>query len=238
MTNFLFEKTVKNLNGVIVLGESLKYLFSDYFPPNKIFVAPNGGDYVFPKKTDSNQVFRILFISRLFKSKGIEDVIDAAIQLNNPNCEFILAGGWSSDSRFKEKLLQKIEHSQINLKILPPVSGQSKFKLYADADIFVFPPILPEGHPWVTVESIAAGLPVISTNQGAITDCVIDGKNGFIVEPNRPDLIAEKIKFLLDNPSILKKMGMESRKHYEANFTAKNLVENFANVFNSVIKGF
>ena len=190
--------------------------------------------YVFPKKTNSEQGIRILYLAQLFKSKGIKDVVDAAILMNNQNYEFIVAGGWDDDLEFKKEILQKIENSQINIKVLPPVSGQKKFQLYADADIFVFPPVMPEGHPWVIVESMAAGLPIISTDQGAIIECVLDERNGFIIEPNRPDLIVDKISFLIKNKEIREKMGIESRALYEQSFTEEKMVENYTEMFSQI----
>ena len=82
---------------------------------------------------------------------------------------------------------------------------------------------------------MAAGLPIISTDQGAITESVIDGVNGFIVEKQNPQQIAEKIKFLIENPELKKKMGKESRRRYEENFTEEKMVERLTQAFNAVL---
>ena len=49
----------------------------------------------------------------------------------------------------------------------------------------------------VFLEAMASSLPIISTNQGAIIESVIDGYNGYVVPSNSPNDIAEKIKLLL-----------------------------------------
>ena len=95
----------------------------------------------------------------------------------------------------------------------------------------------PEGHPWVIVEAMAAGLPIISTDQGAITESVVDGVNGFIVEKRNPTAIAEKIITLIDDTHLRHKMGKASRIFYEEKFTEKHLVENFKTCFYAVIRG-
>jgi glycosyltransferase involved in cell wall biosynthesis len=94
---------------------------------------------------------------------------------------------------------------------------------------------MPEGHPWVLVEAMAAGLPIISTDQGAITESVIDGVNGFIVDSNNPLQIAEKLEYLMDHPEIREKMGKESRRLYEENFTEEKMIEKLKDVFNTVL---
>ncbi|MEZ5067231.1 MAG: glycosyltransferase [Bacteroidia bacterium] len=64
-----------------------------------------------------------------------------------------------------------------------PVKGDRKFQILNDADIFVFPTYYRnEGHPQSDGRSIAAGLPVISTDHAAIPESVHDGVNGYLVE--------------------------------------------------------
>jgi colanic acid/amylovoran biosynthesis glycosyltransferase len=84
---------------------------------------------------------------------------------------------------------------------------------------------------------MAAGLPVISTNQGAITESVIDGVNGFIVEKRNVESIAEKILFLCNHDDTRKRMGAESRRLYEQEFTESRLVDRMTGVFHAVLAG-
>jgi len=105
----------------------------------------------------------------------------------------------------------------------------------ADSDIFVFPPSAPEGHPWVIVEAMAAGLPVISTDQGAISESVLDGENGFIVDPDSPEQIAEKIALLVKNEKLRKEMGRRSREVYENNLTEEKMVSGLSESIRTII---
>ena len=80
-----------------------------------------------------------------------------------------------------ENFLQ--QHPELPVINHGPVKGDKKFSILNEADIFVFPTYYRnEGHPWVTVEAMAAGLPVISTDHAAISESVHDGKNGYLVE--------------------------------------------------------
>ena len=123
----------------------------------------------------------------------------------------------------------------IPVQILPPASGEEKLRFYEEANIFVFPPRAPEGHPWVIVEAMAAGLPIISTDQGAITESVINGINGFIVDTKNPSQIAEKLEYLINHPEIREKMGRESRRLYEENYTEGIMVEKLTNAFKTIL---
>ena len=225
---------LRKIDGIVVLGNNLKYIFSDIVQAEKIFVVPNGANYSFPEVKKTNEKINVLYLANMYKTKGVHSVVDAAIKLNNPNCSFTFAGGWRSDEKFKEDLTRKIDESNLDITVLPPVSGSKKFELFAKADIFVFPPIAPEGHPWVLVEAMAAGLPIISTDQGAIIESVIDRENGFIVSPNSPDQIAEKLQLLIDNKEMRKEMAAKSKYFHTEKFSEDRMVENFSAVFDKV----
>jgi glycosyltransferase involved in cell wall biosynthesis len=82
---------------------------------------------------------------------------------------------------------------------------------------------------------MAAGMPVISTDQGAIAEYVIDGDNGFIVKKQSPEMIAEKVLVLAGDPERRAAMGRRSRELYEENLTENSLVERLSGVFCSVL---
>lgn len=240
-TRWYFRRVVKLTSGVIVLGNNLKYLFSDFFSEDSIYVIPNGGNYTFPPKTKkaANEV-RILYFSNLLSSKGVEDVFEAINSLKNKNCNRAFSvdfvGDWKNNST-KEKCLAYLKINALPARVHPPAYGQIKFQFFADADIFVFPPREPEGHPWAIVEALAAGLPIISTDKGAIIESVHQNKNGFIVDVSNPEMIAEKLKLLIENPEIRKKMSEESLRIYSQNFTEEKMIEKYTLVFNKVISG-
>ncbi|HEX7413104.1 MAG TPA: glycosyltransferase family 4 protein [Bacteroidia bacterium] len=228
---------LKKTQGVIVLGNKLKHLFLDFYSNEKIFVVPNGADYSIPEKNKNSEV-KILYLSNLLASKGIEDVFKAIEILNKKvDAKFSVdvIGEWYSENDKKQCLSIK-ESNQLPITIHPSKGFAEKFQYLADADIFVFPPREPEGHPWSVIEAMAAGLPIISTDMGAITESVIDGVNGFIVETKQPEQIAEKLELLIKDIELRKKMGAAGCDLYLANFTEIKMVERLTVVFNEIIK--
>jgi glycosyltransferase involved in cell wall biosynthesis len=81
-----------------------------------------------------------------------------------------------------------------------------------------------EGHPWVIVEAMAAGLPIVTTDHGCIRESVIDGKNGFLIPKKDPVAVAEKVNLLVENQKLRKQMGNKSRQLYEAGFTKEHFI--------------
>jgi glycosyltransferase involved in cell wall biosynthesis len=200
-------------------------------------VVPNGANYVFPLKCKNDSKILILYFGNFVKSKGFEDILKAISILPldvSIRLEVHAVGSWIRND-FEIRCKSIIEAHQLPVIVHSPMSGNYKFQMFSNADFFVFTPREPEGHPWVIVEAMAAGLPIITTDQGAITESVINGVNGFIVEPGNPKQIAEKIGILMNSPELKKMMGKESRCLYLKNFTEEKMVERMSVVFNSVL---
>ena len=224
--------------GAIVLGENLRYIFEDFFPPTEIFVVPNGADYEITVPEKKETVFRIVYLGNLQPSKGIEDVVESLILLPeeyHKSVLLVVVGAWR-DEATKARLRSRIAEYDLPVNFKDVHVGKDKLKILTDSDVLIFPPREPEGHPWVIIEAMAAGLPVIATDQGAIVESVADGRNGYIVPKRDPEAIAEKIRFLLENPDIRRKMGEESRKLYQEKFTEEKMVVRLRQVFTEVIE--
>ena len=85
---------------------------------------------------------------------------------------------------------------------------------YLASDVFVMSSFV-ESFGVVTIEAMAAGKPVVATRLAEKSDAsggVIDGYNGFLVEPGNVDQMAEKIIVLLKNDAMREKMGRKSRE--------------------------
>ncbi len=223
----------------IVLGENLRSLFEGLVPSEKIFVVPNGRNFPQTGWTEKeNSRPKVLFLANLRKEKGVFDFLKASslIHANYPSVEFVLAGGWRS--LFEKKIFEEFcqNHPEIPLFLVGTVVGEDKWKLFREADIFVFPPCSSEGHPWVIVEALAHGLPVIATEQGCISESVFSEKNGFLVEVGKPEQIAEKVRILLENKELLNTMGQNSYRLYQEKFTEENLVIQMDLVFQKVFQ--
>lgn len=226
------------VDGQIVLGRMLRPLFEGLVPDDRIFVVPNGRDFLpFSRKPATGPKITVLFLANFIRTKGILDVVYAApiVAKLCPQVEFALAGNWVEND-VKAELEDFLSRESAPVKIIGSVAGKKKHEILESADIFVFPSYYPpEGHPWVIVEAMAAGLPIISTNQGAITESVLDGENGYIVEKRNPAALAARIIELIQHPEKRQAMGQASRRLYEENFTEAMVVSRMAQTFNTLL---
>lgn len=235
----IVKTAMKWAEGIIVLGNNLRFLFQDYFPAEKIFVIPNGGNFKIPKGTEKNEeTVRLLFLANLFDAKGIRDVIDAIHILNKQMKDrFTLdvVGKWL-EVETQNYCMKQIADHKLPVQIHEATSGVEKMNYYASSDIFIFTPRDPEGHPWVIVEAMAAGLPIIATDKGAIKESVINGSNGFIVADRNPKEIADRLELLIADTQLRKTMAAQSLNYYREKFTEEKMVDNYVRCFNQLIQ--
>ncbi len=179
---------------------------------------------------------QLLFLSNVAKEKGIFDFIDSISLLSSNNFYGSIIGNTYdvSISEIEEYITKKkVQHK---IKFLGPKYGAEK-ELYLSKDsILVFPTFYRnEAFPLVILEAMDHSLPIISTNEGAISTIIVDGLNGFIIDKHAPDQIACKIDYLLKNPSIRLDMGKCSKIRFSELYTYSIFEKNIFNVFKTIL---
>lgn len=92
-----------------------------------------------------------------------------------------------------------------------------------------------EGFPYVNIEAMAAGLPVITTNCGAVVEGVTHGKTGFVVPLNDKVSLSEAMKKLAGNPNLRKEMGKVGYERWKRLFSLEKMVENTLGMYLSLL---
>lgn len=226
------------VDGQIVLGQCLKKLFSGIVHEDRIHVVPNGKDIRYGERPPPHEGVRLLFLANMVRTKGVLDVLAAtpAIHAACPDAEFVFCGAWEDPAVRAEAEAFLRDHPELPIRWVGLVKGEEKNSVILSSDVFVFPTYYPpEGHPWVIVEAMAAGLPVISTDQGAIVESVVDGVNGFIVAKRDPAAIAEKAIRLVRDRALREAMGAASLRLYQERFTEARMVAAMKDAFNAVL---
>jgi glycosyltransferase involved in cell wall biosynthesis len=177
----------------------------------------------------------VLFVGRIIYSKGVHYLIKAFKLLKESNfvdVKLILIGpteGFGKESLcspYFEWLLTLIRAFNLEMDIVQAgtVPREELRKFYVASDIFVLPSII-EASPLVVSEAMASGKPIIASNVGSVSMQVKDGWNGFIIQPGNALQLAQKMEYLLSNPQEIKRMGKNSRKHSEKEFSWKTMTE-------------
>jgi glycosyltransferase involved in cell wall biosynthesis len=217
---------LKHSSLVIVLGNSLVDMAHSVYPQSQVAVIPNGC----PPATRPELVGRrdegrplLAYIGLLGPAKGLEEALKAARTVADvvPTLQFVLCGEWESP-QYKAKVLQLVEELGITgiVRFPGPIAGEEKEALLGRAWVLVVPSHS-EGHPWVIIEAMSAGLPVVATDTGAIAETVEDGATGFVVPIGDVDAMAMCITTLLRDDAIWKRMSEASVCRHRALFTVE-----------------
>jgi glycosyltransferase involved in cell wall biosynthesis len=106
--------------------------------------------------------------------------------------------------------------------------------VFAGASIVCLPSHYGEGLPLALAEAAAAGRPIITTDLPGCRDTVVDGVSGLLVPPRSPAALAEAIAALAADPTRRARMGVAARRHAEAHFAIRAIVEAHLAVYDAL----
>jgi glycosyltransferase involved in cell wall biosynthesis len=150
--------------------------------------------------------------------------------------DFLIAGSWWGDTT-RQEAEDCVASLGITEKVqfVGPVTGQQKSAFLHSGSLFVFPSIQQEGQPMTVLEAMSEGLPVIATDRGCLKETVVDGITGFIVPPNSPEAIAEKIIHLIHHPVLRDEMAANSLKRVEQCYTVEQFASRLEEAFRQTL---
>lgn len=152
---------------------------------------------------DTSKPLRLLFVGRINQRKGIKYLLQALALLPDAPIELTVCGRVLDG-------LELFEQEARRVIVRPSVSSEELVRAYQDADLFVLPSVA-EGFGQVLLESLACGLPVLSTTNTAAPDLIHNGVEGFIVDPRSPEQIAERLAWALTHREELLAMRLAAR---------------------------
>jgi colanic acid/amylovoran biosynthesis glycosyltransferase len=184
------------------------------------------------------QHIRLITVARLVEEKGIEYAIRAVHKLLHVCPEVSLQYDITGTGPLEEELNQLIKalHLTNHVHLIGPKNQDEVIEALHQSHIFLLPSIA-EALPLVLMEAQATGLPVVATAVGSTDQIVLDGESGFLVQPKNADVLAEKLKYLIENPGKWSEMGMRGRKHVEENFDINKLNDRLVGIFQQLLVG-
>lgn len=225
---------------VIVLGESLRPMLAGITPGENVAVVPNGirDDFgVRPTRNGAGAPVRVLFLGNLMRAKGFLELIDAitALRADGHQITLDLAGGFTADAD-REAALQRIDGlGDEAVRMHGVVEGERKHELLGRADIFVLPSHS-EGHPYVILEAMAAGLPIVATALPAVSETVMDGETGLIVPVKDAQALYSAILRLASDPEMRERFGRAARHRYETFYSFDAWSDRLAGVMSDALR--
>jgi len=214
---------------VVTISEISKAMLSKYgISPDKIFVSPDGVDIKMFRPTNENTELRsILHWDNCF----VYGFVGAFRAWHNPSelvwvikeisklrsmARFLLVGDGPYKNYVENNLKKEISTGKVFMSGI--VSWKQVPNYLQTMDAFLAPFIKYDyffPSPLKIVESMAVGIPVLTTAQGELSQLIKDGKNGFLYECGNKKSLLKKALQMIDNPKKCKKMGKLARKTVE-----------------------
>ncbi len=155
-------------------------------------------------------------VSRLSKEKGVEFFIQSLpiVLKDNSNIFYIIVG----DGELKTNMSKLAESLGISNYILFMGYRNDVQNILSQVDIVTLTS-LTEGFPLTPIEAFACSKPVIATAVGGTVEIIDDGINGYLVEAQNVEQIAEKILLLVKNDVLRKEFGENAAKKYKEQYS-------------------
>lgn len=166
----------------------------------------------------------ILSAARLVKRKGIDQVIRVlpeVIKRVHAPIKLVVAGDGPDGERLKN--LAQQSGVQGSIIFTGKVTDEQLTQLFARSYCFVLPTREEpggdvEGFGIVFLEANAFGKPVVGGKSGGVPDAVIDGLNGYLIEPQSLSMLLKAIMSLIEHPEIAQKMGEQGKSRVITQF--------------------
>lgn len=180
---------------------------------------------------------KIIFTARMVKEKGVMDLIEAAEILKDEykdKVEFLLCGRLTPN---KTGVTEEYLSSHCDGVYIQWLGERNDVKdLLEKSHIMAFPSYYREGVPKSLIEASAIGRPIVTCDSTGCRDVVVDGVNGYLVKPQNPKMLADRIKILIDDKSKRETMGKSARKRAEAEFSIQKVVDTHMRIYEELLE--
>jgi glycosyltransferase involved in cell wall biosynthesis len=176
----------------------------------------------------------ILFVGRITQDKGVFELLNAFknLLMTKDNLVLVMVGP------FENKIEQEIRNMARQWcgdKVIFTGFTQKPEQFMAITDIFCLPSYR-EGFGTVVIEAAAMGVPAIGTRIYGLTDAIIDGETGLLVELKNVVELTDTLRKLIDDPDLRKRLGKNAEKRAMQEFDSKKHSELLINEYQDLLK--
>ncbi len=215
--------TVSEANRQLAIGRGIR--------PEKIRTVHNGiPDCSYRAHPGSNTgPVKILMAARIAPQKDHASLLRAVAKLSHP-VEVLVAG----DGPLRPQMEAMAAELGIANSVRFLGDRRDMPELLAQSHIFALPTHW-EGFPISILEAMRAGLPVVASDVGGVSEAISDGVTGFTTRPGDDQDFADKLQALVQSPDLRGNFGRAARSRYEENFTSAIMLRQTLAVYREAV---
>jgi glycosyltransferase involved in cell wall biosynthesis len=182
------------------------------YPPTDRFGEPISEGEITERA--GSEELRILFLGNLIYRKGLHTLIQA-VTLQSLAFRMDVVGSLTSEPQYTKQTQEFIHHNHLSSFVVlhGSLDRDPLIEKLKNAHVLVVPSSY-EGFGIVYLEGMCFGLPAIGTTAGAAGEIITDGVDGFLIEPENPKVLADKLKLLHTRRDALLQMSLAARDRY------------------------
>ena len=178
-------------------------------------------------------------VGRIEPWKGQHVLIEAAPRIleKHPNARILIVGGPAVNKpEYERGLRARCRELGIKNRVLFTGIRKDIPDILAASSVLVLPSATPEPFGLTVVEAMAAGCPVVATAAGGPLETVLNGETGWLIPPNDPEAMAERVRHVLEHREEAKRMGRLGRERAHAYFAVERYARDMAGIFEEVAR--
>jgi len=172
--------------------------------------------------------FTLVNLARLWPEKDQSSLFTAlqAVVKKFPQTKLLMVG----DGPMKSELQGLVRKLGLESNVIWVPFPDCLPALLACVDLQVHSSIY-EGLPMAILSGMAAGLPIVTTDVGGVSEVIENGKTGFLVPPKDPAALAEGLLLVMSRPELAQRLGAAARKSVQQNYHSSAGARSLENIF-------
>jgi len=227
----------RGCQGVLACSESIRENLVHHarVPKELIHVVPLGIEVpeAAARERVSGQKLIVTTCAALTPMQDVETFVRAASEIAEAMgeaCQFVIVGEGPREAALR-KLIRELNLSH---HLVLSHEGVPHDQVLRETDVYVQTP-RKEGFGFAVLEAMAFGRPVVATSVGGLLGLVRDGKTGFVVPPEKPAAVAEKVVSLLKIPDLCREMGAAARDLVTEEYALSGMIQRTIRCYASVL---
>lgn len=235
----LERRALREAEQLIAVSPSLRQLMIDTgFPAERVTCICNGVPVstLLPKQRPQG-VWTLAMVALFRPRKGTEVLLEALALLRRRGCRVrLLAIGGFETFEYEAEIRTLAEKLQIADTIewtgfTSNVNGE-----LAKTDVLVLPSLFGEGLPMVVLEAMAAGIPVVATDVEGVSEAVVEGVTGRLVQPGNTAALADGIESIVLGRADYEALARAAQQRHRERFSDLAMAEQVASVYREVVR--
>jgi len=252
----LYNRKMLKADAVIAISDFIKSIIAKHYAQHKseedVTVIHRGVDTVVfdPASVTQQRIIReaerlnlpeegsvVMLPARPTSWKGHEVLIRAVAALNRPDVTLLLVGAGDGPPRFVSGLEQLARKTGLNGRLRIATGSNDMPAAFMLADVIAMPSTVPEPFGRVAVEAGAMGRPVVAFNHGGAVESVLDGKTGWLAQPNDVDDLTRALAAALDlSQTERARLAKRARAHIIKFFSKEKMCQKTMEIYDNLLQ--